>query len=232
MLSCLSDLYGEASLFNSTASPRLDFVRVKISLIQELFHRAIRRDESGMNSRRGLELSTSPQEDKGDQTNITAAPAAEKESSKTNSNAGQITNLWSYDVDAIVAARDIVISCVGGPIELVIAMTLLYRMLGWPSLVEQAVMLLCLPIPTYLARKMSHTHTCAMKATDTRISRIAECLPATRTIKYFTWGKAIYERIDEARVSEQALMWKRSLCATGITSCASAIPQLTLLVMF
>ncbi|KAL5330563.1 hypothetical protein ACEPPN_000081 [Leptodophora sp. 'Broadleaf-Isolate-01'] len=206
-------------------------VRVKISMVQELFYKAMRRDDHDAVSEKLAELQ-SAENSNGSTLQRSPSLPTTKAGSKGNLKGGQIANMISYDVDAIVSSRDIVLCCITGPIELTIAMILLYRMLGWPSMAGLAVMLLCSPLPTILARKMSSVHTRAMKATDTRISRIIEYLPAIRTIKYFAWEDAISEKIDDARQNEQRIMWKRSLYAVAITASGDFIPLFTLFVMF
>ncbi|KAH7333107.1 P-loop containing nucleoside triphosphate hydrolase protein [Rhexocercosporidium sp. MPI-PUGE-AT-0058] len=206
-------------------------VRVKISMVQELFYKAMRRDENDAMSEKIAE--PQPADNANRSSLQQSSPLLlSKSGSKGNLKGGQIANLISYDVDAVVSSRDIVLCCITGPIELTIAMFLLYRMLGWSSMVGLAVMLLCFPLPTILARKMSIVHTRAMKATDTRISRIIEYLPAIRTIKYFAWEDPISEKIDEARQTEQRIMWRRGLYAIAITASGDFIPLLTLFVMF
>ena len=206
-------------------------VRVKISMVQEIFYKAMRRDENEAMLDETTE-SQSANNGHGSTLQRASSPQVPKAGSKRNLKTGQIANLISYDVDAIIQARDIVLCCITGPTELTIAMTLLYRMLGWSSMAGLAVMLLCFPIPTFLARRMSSVHTRAMKATDTRISRIIEYLPAIRTIKYFAWEHAMSEKIEEARQAEQRIMWRRSLYAVAITASGDFIPLLTLFVMF
>ncbi|KAG4441997.1 hypothetical protein IFR05_002523 [Cadophora sp. M221] len=206
-------------------------VRVKISMVQELFYKAMRRDDHDAISEK-IGGQQAAENLNGNSLQSFPSQLAPKAGSKGNLKGGQIANLISYDVDAIISARDIVLCCITGPIELTIAMILLYRMLGWPSMAGLTVMLLCSPLPTILARKMSNVHTRAMKATDTRMSRIIEYLPAIRTIKYFAWEDSISEKINEARQSEQRIMWRRSLYSVAITASGDFIPLFTLFVMF
>jgi ABC-type multidrug transport system fused ATPase/permease subunit len=206
-------------------------VRIKISLVQEIFYRAMGRDENEAMLDETTE-SQSANNGHGDMLQQDSPPQVPKAGSKRNLKDGQIANLISYDVDAISEARDIFFCFIRGPIGITIAMALLYRMLGWSSIAGLVVMVLCFPFPTVFARSMSSVHTRAMKATDTRISRIIEYLPAIRTIKYFAWEHAMSEKIDEARQAEQRIMWRRSLYAVAITASGDFIPLLTLFVMF
>ena len=183
-------------------------VRIKIAMVQEIFHKALRRDENeAASNEKGESQSADSRYDSTPKASQSQVPKA---GPKKSLKAGQIANLFSYDVDAIISARDVVLCSITGPIELTIAMVLLYKMLGWPSMAGLAVMLLCFPFPTFLARRMSSVHTRAMRATDSRMSRIIEYLPAIRTIKYFAWEQDISEKIDEARQAEQHIMWRRS----------------------
>ncbi|KAG0651628.1 ATP-binding cassette transporter abc4 [Hyphodiscus hymeniophilus] len=197
-------------------------VRLKISLVQELFQKAIRRGE-----KYGKVESSFDKVNQG--RGNRASPSKHNQSSTMT---GEIETLMSYDVDAIIAARDIVLCSVAGTIVEVLAMMLLYRMLGWPSMVGLAVLLACLPLPVYFARRLSIVQGQIMKTTQIRISKIAECLPAIRTIKYFAWEEAMSDRINEARQVEQTIMWKRALYTIAIIMSTDLAPFLTILVMF
>jgi ABC-type multidrug transport system fused ATPase/permease subunit len=196
-------------------------VRLKISLVQEIFQKALLRDMNRMVSE-SSEIHNQNSEGQNSQ----------EEPAQADRTAIEVTNLMSYDVDAITAARDIVLCSVAGPAVVSISIFLLYQMLGWPSLAGLAVMLMCLGIPMHFAQRLSITQTQAMKATDMRISRISECLQAIRTIKYFAWENAISNKIEDARQIEQGFMWKKALYIIAIVASGDLMPLLSLLVMF
>lgn len=179
-------------------------VRVKISMVQEFFYKAMRRDENEAMFDETTKL-RSAKNGHGSTLQQVSSPRRPKAGSKQDLKAGQIANLISYDIDAITGARDIVFCFITGPTELTITMILLYQMLGWSSMAGLAVMLLCFPFPTYFARRMSSAHTQAMKATDTRISRIIEYLPAIRTIKCFAWENTMSKNLMKLDRQSNAL---------------------------
>ncbi|KAJ4362253.1 hypothetical protein N0V83_010346 [Neocucurbitaria cava] len=154
------------------------------------------------------------------------------EKGSETSNSPDMTTLVSYDVDAIDSARDIFYVATAGTLSTLIAMTFLYQMLGWPSLVGVLTLVLLTPLPALLSRRMSRIQQTVLRATDTRISTISEYLHSIRTVKYLGWEKAVEQKVNDIRATEQKRLWKRNVHSATISMAGDLLPLFTLLVMF
>lgn len=191
-------------------------VRVKSSMTQELYHRAMS----------SMELSDE----------VFSSPSKPEKSKKragqsTNS-AGRLANLMGADVDAIFGARDIVMILVGVPTGTIAALVGMYNMLGWPSLVGGFVLIFTSPISLFIGQMMVRATSTVRKAQDTRISLVSEYLSSIRAIKYFAWEDAVISKIQEARNTEQRQLWRVTVLYVCLNQIIQLIPFISLLLTF
>lgn len=151
---------------------------------------------------------------------------------KKTTHAGQLQNLMSGDIDAIWQARDLVMLGVGAPVGTVIALVLLYKILGWPALVGAGLLILGIPLPVYIAGLMGKSQRQVKATQDARISLISEYLGSIRTIKYFAWEDAMTNIVDEARANEQKVLWRISLLWCCMGQLSEIMPIVALIAMF
>jgi hypothetical protein len=76
---------------------------------------------------------------------------------------GKINNLVTTDLGNITDGRDFLMVILWAPLELALSMWFLYHFLGWSSLVGLGVMVLLLPLPGYLAKKIQTVQVASMK---------------------------------------------------------------------
>ena len=115
-------------------------------------------------------------------------------------NSGTIINLMSVDsfkVSEISAYWHFLIPSV--PVDLAIALTLLYRILGWSSIAGIGVMVCLMPVNLYFANQFSEAQKRIMTSTDARIHTTNEVLQNIRIIKYFAWEQRFARNVDEKR---------------------------------
>ena len=139
------------------------------------------------------------------------AQAKAKEDS-TQVNSGTIINLMSVDsfsVSEISAYWHFLIPSV--PVQLVVAITLLFRILGWSAFAGIGVMIAVLPINMFFANRFSYAHKRIMAATDSRIHTTNEVLQNVRIIKFFAWEDRFASKIDEKRRIELAAIRYRMI---------------------
>ena len=92
------------------------------------------------------------------------------------------------------------------PVQLIVCIALLYRVLGYTSFVSIAIMVLAMPLNYYIAQQFAKSQKVVMSATDARIHSINEVLQNIRIIKYFAWEQRFGAIVDEKRrVELQAL---------------------------
>lgn len=194
-------------------------VRVKSAMTQELYAAALS----------SMELEDDPFDKSTDKDK--AKNADSKETHKTTSS-GRLASLMAADVDAIHRGRDIIMVAIGVPIGTIISFVGLYKMIGWPSLVGMAVLVLGMPISALLSKLMFHTQRKVRQAQDARISLVTEYLGSIRAIKYFAWEKPITEKIVKSRQTEQKSLWNMGLLQIWINQVTQGFPLLALVVTF
>jgi ABC-type multidrug transport system fused ATPase/permease subunit len=150
---------------------------------------------------------------------------------KTTS-AGRLANLMASDIDAIYRSRDIIQATIGTPVGTIISLIGMYRMMGWASLVGNAILFLATPLSIWLGRLMFYSQRRVRKAQDSRMSLVTEYLASLRAIKYFAWEDPITEKIIDARSAEQRELWRTSMIQASLNQVMQIVPYLSLLVMF
>ena len=135
-------------------------------------------------------------------------------------NVGTIINLMavdSYKVGEISAYLHFLWGST--PVQLVLCVVLLYRILGWSALASIILMILVLPLNLFIAKQFTKMQKKVMAATDVRIHSTNEVLQNVRIIKYFAWEQRFSQIISDKRAVElRALRNKYILWAFSATT--------------
>ncbi|PMD43673.1 hypothetical protein L207DRAFT_422294 [Hyaloscypha variabilis F] len=118
-------------------------------------------------------------------------------------NVGTIINLMSVDsfkVSEITAYLHFLFAA--APTQLIVAVYLLYKILGYSSIPGLIVMVILLPINIAFARGFGNFQKKIMAATDKRIHTTNEVLQNIRIIKFFAWEHRFSKIVDEKRAVE------------------------------
>ncbi|KAJ7645453.1 multidrug resistance-associated ABC transporter [Mycena polygramma] len=110
---------------------------------------------------------------------------------------GRINNLATSDVAYLTDVLELWITRKSD-----LAIWFLYLILGWSSFVGFAIILMTLPLPSYLARKMQTFQVSARQKTDARVQQVTETMTVLRMIKWFAWESKIKEDIAAKRDEE------------------------------
>ena len=86
-----------------------------------------------------------------------------KKGGKGSNLVGKITNLVSTDLNNIVDGRDFPMLFISLPLQIVLCIVFLYKVLGWSALVGMGVMLALYPLPGWVASKMQSVQQEKMK---------------------------------------------------------------------
>ena len=138
----------------------------------------------------------------------------------TQVNSGTIINLMSVDsfkVSEISAYWHFLVPTV--PVQLVVAITLLFRILGWSAVAGIGVMVAVLPLNIFFSNRFSRAHKRIMAATDGRIHTTNEALQNVRIIKFFAWEERFFRNINEKRRVEIAALRYR----LTVWACAACV---------
>jgi ABC-type multidrug transport system fused ATPase/permease subunit len=151
----------------------------------------------------------------------------------SHANNGTIINLMSIDsfkVSEISAYLHFLWASV--PVQIVLAVTLVYRILGKSSLAGVCIMVFVMPLNFFIAKSFQRAQKTIMASTDARIHSTNEVLQNIRIIKYFAWEQRFSNQVGDTRRTElKALRNKFILWATA-AMIWSAVPILTTFASF
>ena len=88
------------------------------------------------------------------------------------------------------------------PVQVTLAIVLLYRILGYSSIAGISMMFILLPINLTISKKFASIQKQILAATDARINTTNEVLSNIRIIKYFAWEQRFMGLVNEKRKTE------------------------------
>lgn len=95
------------------------------------------------------------------------------------------------------------------PVQIVLAVLLLYRILGRSSIAGIGMMALLLPVNLFISKRFASIQKQILAATDARIHTTNEVLTNIRIIKYFAWEQRFLAQVDEKRTAELKFLRNR-----------------------
>ena len=154
-----------------------------------------------------------------------ADPAPAKDVTDSQVNVGTIINLMAVDsfkVSEVSAYLHFLWAAT--PVQLVLCVVLLYRILGWSSFASIGLMILVTPLNLYIARQFSKFQKIIMAATDARIHTTNEVLQNIRIIKYFAWELRFAQIVNEKRRVELRALRNRYILWTFAATVWTGVP--------
>lgn len=130
-------------------------------------------------------------------------PEGNLEEAAMQANVGTIINLMAIDsfkVSEVGAYLHFLWASV--PVQIIMAITLLYKIMGFSSFAGIALMVMMLPVNLFIARQFSKVQNQILKGTDARIHATNEVLQNIRIIKYFAWEQRFQDVVNEKRKTE------------------------------
>jgi ABC transporter transmembrane region len=106
---------------------------------------------------------------------------------KNASSIGSIVNLMSTDTIRIANFGGIAYEIVRSPVELSVAIALLYQLLGNSCFLGLLILIFALPLNHYAAIILSSTQKDLMETRDRRIGTTTEIIQGIRQVKFFAW---------------------------------------------
>ncbi|ODQ52501.1 hypothetical protein SAICODRAFT_93382 [Saitoella complicata NRRL Y-17804] len=193
-------------------------IRLRAIIIGEVYSKALRRRDvaaAAAAEAKDLEDIDKSKDDK-DKKEETADPA----------NHGAIINLMAVDAFKVAEICAYLHYLTAGvPIQIIVAIFLLYRVLGWSAIAGVASMFLLMPLNYYISRTFSKIQGELMAVTDKRINTMNEIMSSIRIIKYFAWEERFFALVDETRRAELKQLARRFTfwCFAGLVFYASPI---------
>ena len=118
------------------------------------------------------------------------------------------------------------------PVQFVLAIVLLYQILGSSSIVGIGMMALLLPVNMVISKRFANVQKKILAATDARIHTTNEVLTNIRIIKYFAWEDRFLGVVDEKRVVELRQLRNRYIIWTIAATIWSGAPVVITLLTF
>ncbi|KAF7716379.1 ABC transporter [Penicillium ucsense] len=218
-------------------------VRIRAIIIGEIYAKALRRKAGAATdaARKAIEETKTTNDAKSekkkffsfgrkkkaasaDGQDTEAAPvkplAADLDDTAGQANVGTIINLMAIDsfkVSEVGAYLHFLWASV--PTQVIMAITLLYKIMGFSAFAGIVLMALMLPVNLFIARQFSKVQNAILKGTDARIHATNEVLQNIRIIKYFAWEQRFQDVVNEKRKAELKSLRRRYI----LWSCAATV---------
>lgn len=115
---------------------------------------------------------------------------------------GEMVNHQSVDSSRLDSTMQYLHLLWSGPVQIIVSLVLLYRIVGVSVFAGLAVLVLMIPLNIHISRVLSVLQKTMMTAKDARNKVINEVLQGIRVIKYFAWERPFEEKVAEARKVE------------------------------
>ncbi|KAF9564162.1 P-loop containing nucleoside triphosphate hydrolase protein [Agrocybe pediades] len=164
---------------------------------------------------------------------VVSAPVPAKKSAGDAENLiGKINNLVSSDLDTIVEGTDLFSLPLFIPLQIILSIVFLYKVLGWSAILGLLTMVATGPIGGYTGKIVHDMQIIKMKLTDARVQSISEAVGVLRMIKMFGWEGKMSKQLAEKREEELAWLWKTKAVRLAGVLTSLFIPTLAMLVTY
>ncbi|XP_039089530.1 multidrug resistance-associated protein 1 isoform X1 [Hyaena hyaena] len=137
-------------------------------------------------------------------------------SARKSSTVGEIVNLMSVDAQRFMDLATYINMIWSAPLQVILALYLLWLNLGASVLAGVAVMILMVPLNAVMAMKTKTYQVAHMKSKDNRIKLMNEILNGIKVLKLYAWELAFKEKVLAIRQEELKVLKKSAyLAAVG-----------------
>ncbi|GMR50273.1 hypothetical protein PMAYCL1PPCAC_20468 [Pristionchus mayeri] len=158
-------------------------------------------------------------------TNAVYAKALRLSSSARNSKTvGAIVNLMAIDIEKICQVMPITQHYWSSPLQLTIAMGLLWWTIGPSAIAGIVVMLLMVPVNYFSSVRIKNWQIKQMKVKDERTKICNEVLNGSKLIKLYAWEEAFEEKINTLREQEVQFLRRIGLLGRIVDAGNAAAP--------
>ena len=130
---------------------------------------------------------------------------------------GEIVNLMAVDSQRMVDFLSVANFLYAGPLEMGIALYLLWRQLGIATLAGIIFMVLLLPTNGFIAAKMRQFGMKVMKMKDKRVKLMNEILSGIKVFKLYAWETSFKDEVVKHRANEVKFLNKQAYLGAGMS---------------
>eukprot|EP00697_Spironema_sp_BW2_P016516 gnl/Spiro4/7777_TR4091_c0_g1_i1.p1 gnl/Spiro4/7777_TR4091_c0_g1~~gnl/Spiro4/7777_TR4091_c0_g1_i1.p1 ORF type:complete len:1516 (+),score=565.05 gnl/Spiro4/7777_TR4091_c0_g1_i1:47-4594(+) len=151
---------------------------------------------------------------------------------RTKVTTGQITNLMSVDSNTLYNAIPYIQLIWSAPLQLIIGMVLLLRVLGVSVLIGLSSMIVLLPLNSWIGARLVATRKECMKRKDDRILHTTQVFMGIRVVKFFAWEIPFLRKIFGVRNEELAVLKSAQYLGALLSFLFNIMPLLVSAVSF
>ncbi|RUS75497.1 hypothetical protein EGW08_016746, partial [Elysia chlorotica] len=151
---------------------------------------------------------------------------------KKKSTAGEIVNLMSVDCQRIMEVMNFFFFAWTTPFQVIAAIAILYQFIGPSALVGLAVLLLTVPLNSYLASRQQKLQIMNLNLKDSRLRLTNEALAGMKVLKLYAWEPAFQKKISDIREEETRVLLSIAHLNAMISVCYNIAPYLVMLATF
>ncbi|XP_066560841.1 ATP-binding cassette sub-family C member 3 isoform X2 [Amia ocellicauda] len=151
---------------------------------------------------------------------------------KRTSTVGEIVNLMSVDAQRFMDLTTFLNMLWSAPLQIFIALYLLWQYLGPAVLAGVAVMILLIPLNAAIAMKTRAFQVELMQYKDARIKLMNEILNGIKVLKLYAWEISFKEKVLEIRQNELNILRKTAYLGAVSTFAWTSAPFLVALTSF
>ncbi|KAK8850432.1 hypothetical protein IAR55_004350 [Kwoniella newhampshirensis] len=156
----------------------------------------------------------------------------DKPGKKSGAESGKVVNMMASDTARIGNTFAAAYNIYGAPFEIVVATAFLYNILGWSAFAGIVVLIIVIPINSFISKRSVKITKSLLQARDKRISVMSELIGAIQFIKFFAWLEQWKERAADARRKEMKQMIRSLLNSIAFSLLWYIAPILVTLVSF
>lgn len=152
--------------------------------------------------------------------------------SRKNFASGKITNLMTTDSEALQQICQSLHTIWSAPLRIIVALVLLYQLLGIAALIGALLLVLMFPIQTFVISKMQKLTKEGLQRTDKRIGLMNEVLAAMDTVKSYAWENSFQSKVQDVRNEELSWYRKAQLLGALNSFILNSIPVVVIVISF
>lgn len=202
-------------------------VRIKSELTLAIYDKALRRkDMSGSLQNGPSALSDQDAGKAGKGGDPKAKQGTKDDDDKSAASVGKVVNLMASDTNTVASTVTSLYMGYAAPVELVIATTFLYNLLGWSAFVGIVPALIFMPLQQFFTNLSFKNTKQVLKARDHRVNVLNELILSIRFIKFFAWERGWSDRVLRARREEMKWLFRKTWITSGLMASFALTPLL------
>jgi ABC-type multidrug transport system fused ATPase/permease subunit len=187
--------------------------RMRAIIIGEVYSKALRRQITSF-SKKEESVDDDDDEANGEHTTSnsiqeTSVTNKKGEDEMETRDLGSIINLIAVDAFKVSEICGYLHYFVNSLVMTIVAISILYNLLGWAALAGAFTIILMMPLNYKLSMLLGSYQKEMLKVTDKRIQKLNEVFQNIRIIKYFAWESKFAEQILKVREQELDILFQR-----------------------